>query len=94
MCLVWSPTQVSRAAVKKIQTDPQKTPHFTDVVQGSHLNFIFLVLLKLLIWGGKILFSINILYTTVAKVALLCKPLLVMITRGLAKENKRNYAEN
>lgn len=85
---------VSRAAVKKIQTDSQKTPYFTEAVQGSHLDVIFLVLLKLFILEGKILFSINTLYTILAKAALLCKPLLVMITRGLAKENKRNYAEN
>lgn len=94
MCSVWSPIQVSRAAVKKIQTDSQKTPYFTEAVQGSHLNVIFLVLLKLFILEGKILFSINTLYTILAKAALLCKPLLVMITRGLAKENKRNYTEN
>lgn len=72
--------------MKKIQTDSQKTLLLKQ--SGSHLDVIFLVLLKLFIYfGGKILFSINTLYTILAKAALLCKPLLVMITK-LAKGTK------
>ena len=36
----------------------------------------------------------NISSTTLTKVALLCKPLLVMTTKGLAEGERRNHAEN